>query len=90
MILHSQVFKAKKMEIPSTFAEQTNFKIRHETDEHLLNVRDIFFHEKKFFQPLKTVKKHFKIIVTFLTTHKVIFNITFLEKQIIFLNTNYL
>ena len=64
------------MELTSRILEQLAFNTRPKIEEHILIVMKKSTHEEHLIQPLQTIKKQFKIAVTFLTGYNGIFNVT--------------
>ena len=64
-----------KKELPLKNWEQISYKNRKRIEEHMLIVMDKSTHEEHLPQPLQTNKKHFKIVVFFLTAYNGIFNV---------------
>ena len=55
------------MEVHSKILEQIVFNTRPKIGEHMLIVMDKSTHEENLSQPLQTIKKQFKIAITFLS-----------------------
>ena len=64
------------MELPSKISEHIAFNTRSKFEEHMLIVPDKSKNEEHLFQPLKTINKHFKIAVMFLTGYNGIDKVT--------------
>ena len=64
------------MELSSKLLEQIAFNTRPKIEEHMLIFMDKSTHKEHLFQPLQTIKKQFKIAVTFLSAYNGIFNVT--------------
>ena len=76
-----------KMELPSKLLEQIAFNTGPKIEEHMLIIMDKSTHEERFFQPLQTNNKQFKIAVTFLTGYNGIFNVTTENNKFYFLKS---
>ena len=63
------------MELPSKLLEQIAFITRPKIQEHILIVMDKSTHEEHLSQPLQTINRQFKIVVTFLSAYNGIFNV---------------
>ena len=72
------------MELPSKLLEQIAFNTRPKIEENTLSIMDKSTHEEHFFQALQTIKKKFKIAVTFLSAYNGIFNVTNSNNQFYF------
>ena len=75
------------MELPIKLLEQIAFNTRPKIEEHTLIVMDKSMHEEHLFQPLQTIKKQFKITVTFLSAYNGIFNVTNKNNRLYFKKT---
>ena len=64
------------MELPSKFLEQIVFNTRTKVEEHMLIFMDKSTHGEHSYQPLQTIKKQFKLAVTFLCGYNGILNVT--------------
>ena len=64
------------MELPSKLLEQIAYFTGSKIEEHMLIVMDKSTHEEHLAQPLQTIKKQFKVAVTFLSVYNGIFNVT--------------
>ena len=75
------------MELPSKLLEKIAFNMKPKIEEHRLIVMDKSKLEEHLPQPLQTNFKQFKIIVTFLTGYKGIFNVTNANNKFFFLKS---
>ena len=72
------------MELPITILEQIVFNTGPKVEEHMLIVMDKSIHEEHLSEPLQTIKKQFKMTVTFLTDYNGIFELTDKNKKFCF------
>ena len=75
-------FLPNKMDLPSQISGQMAFNTGSKIEEHTLIVLNKSTHEERLSQPLRTIKKPFKTIFTFLTGSKGIFNVTYKNNKI--------
>ena len=72
------------MEFPNKLLEQIAFKSTPKIEELLLISMDESTHEEHLLQPLQTIKKQFKITITFLSVYNGFFNVANSNNKVYF------